>query len=147
MGSVTDIPGVQEYKIEYDPVVYFLLQDNTVVYVGQTKHLEQRIRSHWVAGGESGALPRSRQWQSVDYQKYDKPKVFNRVFILRTPVEKLDIVESVMIRKFQPIFNGREKKSKRFICPIRDNTNDKQVLESLRVVDSKLLEQREPEHS
>lgn len=65
--------------------IYFLLLNNKVVYIGQTKNLKQRISSH------------------KGKKKFDSFRVFP------CNVEKLLMYERRWIVKFQPEYNIRKK--------------------------------------
>lgn len=62
------------------PLIYFLINDEEVVYVGQTKHGLSRPFSH-----------------------RDKP--FNRLEIIKCKEKELDVLENKYIIKYQPIYN------------------------------------------
>lgn len=64
------------------PIVYFLLKENTVVYVGQSKIGVSRPFLH-------------------------RDKNFDRVEIMSVPKEKLDEFESYYIKKYAPIYNQK----------------------------------------
>jgi hypothetical protein len=63
-------------------VVYFLVADNEVVYVGQSVYLPGRIEEH------------------------RKAKKFDRVYYIAVPREHLDAVETAFIRQLKPRLNG-----------------------------------------
>lgn len=66
----------------YKSFIYFLIKDNDVVYVGQTKNNLTRPFSH-------------------------KDKDFNRIEILLCEENELDLIENKYILKYQPIYNTR----------------------------------------
>lgn len=70
--DVTKIPSV---------FIYFLLMDDEVVYVGQTKNGTSRIQAH----------------------KYNKD--FNKVYVIECCEEDLDYLENEFILKYDPKYN------------------------------------------
>jgi len=67
------------------PAVYFLVEKDKVVYIGQSTNPASRVAAH------------------------DNIKVFDRVFILPVPRSVLDGVEGALIRLLQPKLNGGER--------------------------------------
>ena len=65
----------------HGPCVYFLIDNDDVVYVGQSRSLASRIETH------------------------QKNKIFNRSVYLPCPEENLNDVESSLIRKLRPKYN------------------------------------------
>ncbi|WP_321905206.1 GIY-YIG nuclease family protein [Paraburkholderia tropica] len=63
--------------------VYFLIQDNELIYIGQSTDVHGRISQH---------------------RKDGKP--FDRFYIIECPVEMLSLTESKYILMFQPPLNG-----------------------------------------
>lgn len=64
------------------PIIYFLLKENIVVYVGQSKNGASRPFLH-------------------------KDKNFDRVEIMYVPGSKLDEYESYYIKKYAPLYNQK----------------------------------------
>lgn len=64
------------------PLIYFLINDDEVVYVGQTKYGLSRPFSH-------------------------RDKKFNRIEIIKCPEANLDILEDKYIIKYQPKYNTK----------------------------------------
>jgi hypothetical protein len=79
--SLKDIINLTPMEIGYPSGVYFLCQDEKVVYVGQSVKPSSRIPHHY------------------------KDKKFNRVFLLPVPEQKLLQVEHKYIREFEPLYN------------------------------------------
>lgn len=65
--------------------IYFLFQDQELVYVGQSFSIYSRIGTHCA----------------------DREKVFNRVAIILCDVSELDALETQYIFKFKPKFNKK----------------------------------------
>jgi len=63
--------------------VYFLLQGEQIVYVGQSKSAMTRIATHW----------------------QERTKKFNRVFFVQCKEYELEHLEALYINKFQPLYN------------------------------------------
>ncbi len=72
-----------EFTAFAQPCVYFLLDGDDVVYVGQSVSLQTRIISH------------------------KKDKKFDRVVYISCDRERLDEVEGTFIRALKPKFNGK----------------------------------------
>lgn len=66
--------------------VYFLLRDDTIVYVGQSTSIMTRLANHKIEG----------------------VKEFNRVFVVECPAGDLDRLERMYINKFKPIYNASQ---------------------------------------
>jgi hypothetical protein len=82
--ALKEIDELVEIPSMHPPGVYFLCQENQVVYVGQSKNPSARIAQHLV------------------------DKQFNRVFMI--PTNNLDEVESAYIKKFKPKYNKAQIK-------------------------------------
>ena len=84
--------------VGFENVVYFLIMEDEVVYVGQSAgHLESRIRSH------------------------ERDKAFERVFVLMVgKKENLNAVESAFIRYYKPFFN--KDRSGWLVTPVRNGS-------------------------
>ena len=76
--------------LKYKCFIYFLIKDDIVVYVGQTKNNLIRPFSH-------------------------KDKDFNRIEIMTCPENKLDIVEDAFILKYKPKYNKQMNKGYRLL--------------------------------
>lgn len=74
-----DVISIPNYQTTF---IYFLLKDNEVVYVGQTKQGIARPFSH-------------------------KDKVFDEIKILYCEKEQLDVWENRFIQKYKPIYNKK----------------------------------------
>lgn len=79
--ALKDIVNLTPVEIGYPSGVYFLCQDEKVVYVGQSVNPSSRIPHHY------------------------KDKKFNRVFLLPVPEKRLLEVEYRYIRQFEPLYN------------------------------------------
>lgn len=83
------IPGIISIQLHYGCFVYFLLQDNEIVYVGQTTGcLESRLSFHAVraTSGNGG-------------------KIFNRAFAYSCDPSSVDAEEQKRIQEFHPKYN------------------------------------------
>lgn len=79
-GGLTDIT-----RIISDSFVYFLSKDGEIVYVGQSKSVGGRLRSH------------------------RGTKEFDKVFAISVPAKRLNEVEGALIRLLNPKLNGAGK--------------------------------------
>lgn len=79
--ALKDIMHLTPVEVGYPSGVYFLCQDEKVVYVGQSVKPSSRIPHHY------------------------KDKKFNKVFLLPVPEERLLQIENDYIRKFEPLYN------------------------------------------
>ena len=79
--ALKDIANLSAMEIGYPPSVYFLCQDERVVYVGQSVNPSARIPQHY------------------------KDKKFNKVYLLPVSEHKLLEVEHRYIRQFEPLYN------------------------------------------
>ena len=79
--SLKDIVNLTPMEIGYPSGVYFLCQDEKVVYVGQSANPSARIPHHY------------------------KDKKFNRVYLIPVPEKRLLEVEHRYIREFLPLYN------------------------------------------
>jgi len=70
-----------------DHAIYFLVQGGTVVYVGKTRDLENRVASH----------------------RSDTSKEFEEVFYVRVKTEKASMLERALIRQYKPKLNRESK--------------------------------------
>lgn len=77
--------------------IYFLLKDNEVVYVGQTKHGIIRPLTH------------------------TKDKDFNEIKILYCEEKELDLTEDCYIQKYKPLYNKQNNYAVRYsLLRVRD---------------------------
>lgn len=97
--------------------IYFLIQDDEIVYIGQSVHIPNRLKTH--QGGE---------------------KVFNKVFFVECSGNDLDELEKHYIRSFTPKLNKklyrtsrawRVKKEKVDKAAIRAAEKERKRLEKL----------------
>lgn len=79
--ALKDIVNITPVEIGYPSGVYFLCQDEKVVYVGQSVNPSSRIPQHY------------------------KDKKFNRAFLLPVPEHRLSQIEYRYIRQFEPLYN------------------------------------------
>lgn len=81
------------------PCVYFLIDRNEIVYIGQTTHFSNRIIAH----------------------KNDDEKVFDSYFVFNCEKDHLDGLESFLIMYHQPVYNilKNEKAKRKFHLPMR----------------------------
>jgi hypothetical protein len=79
--TLKDIVNLTPMEIGYPSGVYFLCQDEKVVYVGQSANPSARIPHHY------------------------KDKKFNRVYLIPVPEQRLLQVEHRYIKQFQPLYN------------------------------------------
>lgn len=90
--SVTDRRGlldasfITKKAMVFDSIcgVYFLLKDDTIVYVGKSSAIMTRMCKH----------------------ASEQRKDFNRVFVLECPPASMDRLERLYIDKFKPIYNA-----------------------------------------
>lgn len=78
--------GCTRYK-HGSHAIYFLVQGSTVVYVGKTRDLENRVASH----------------------RSDTSKEFDEVFYVRVKAEKASMLERALIRQYKPELNRESK--------------------------------------
>ena len=78
--KVFDEKGTITIPTNYKSFIYFLIKDDVVVYVGQTRNNLSRPFSH-------------------------KDKNFNRIEIMLCPENELDMKEDKYILKYEPIYN------------------------------------------
>lgn len=71
-------------------IVYCLVDNGEIVYVGQTVNIEQRIALH---------LNKNL--------KREEPKAFDRAFWFEVPAADLDVYEHALIRALRPRYNQR----------------------------------------
>jgi excinuclease UvrABC nuclease subunit len=91
VAQFANLPGVlapmfkklKEYNRVSSPCVYFLVQNDEIVYVGQTLNINSRIEHHL------------------------EDKKFNRVFYLSMSKRGLDEAETVFIQALKPKYNRR----------------------------------------
>jgi hypothetical protein len=83
--QLRSVPFVREYR-HIGPCIYFLVLENEVIYVGQSRTLPRRIRQHLM--GVKG-----------------EKKVFDRVYFLPTEGSKLDELEAFYIAELHPRLN------------------------------------------
>ena len=81
--SIIGIDGIQQLRYRKLCGIYFLVSNNEVVYVGQSKNIDARIYSH----------------------KKEQLKEFENVFILTVPSRDLDHVEINFIKILKPKYN------------------------------------------
>jgi len=86
MEEALGINGLQYYELDWPPCVYFLMQGEEVVYVGQTNCLPDRIIWH----------------------RRDK-KVFDGVWFLPVDAGDLVLLEGRYIDRFRPRYNKTGK--------------------------------------
>lgn len=65
--------------------IYFLIQDDEIVYIGQAVDIYRRISQH----------------------QYDKEKMFNRYAFIVCKTHELDIIETLYIHHFLPKYNSQ----------------------------------------
>lgn len=83
--------------------VYLLIDNDVVVYIGQTTNLEQRIAWHV----DQQAIPTITHWRTDEEVRNPDCKPFNRALALPLVEDQLRDVESALIRFFWPKFNYR----------------------------------------
>lgn len=83
--SIRDIPHLKSVPLGYPAGVYFLVNGDEVVYIGQS------------------VSPLARIGQHKDSKEYDK------AFMIPVPREELDHVEGALIRLFNPVLNGGDR--------------------------------------
>ena len=94
--SISNLSALQQIPVYgYQPGVYFLCKENTVVYVGQSITPHSRVGTH----------------------KSEGVKDFDRVYILPIPKHELDGVESAFIECLDPPQQGRHHATGKCIKP------------------------------
>jgi len=83
---MSDIDGVKEILF-YPQGIYFLVNDDEIVYVGQSSRISRRIPEHLV------------------------DKKFNRIFLL-VVLDNIDKLEMDYINKFKPKYNKQARRVK-----------------------------------
>lgn len=68
---------------DHNPYIYFLINKNKVVYVGQSKSLRNRIHFH------------------------NCYKIYNKIRIIKCDVERLNYYERRWIARFKPKYNSQ----------------------------------------
>jgi len=83
--GLLDSDSIARRAIFHDHIcgIYFLLQQDLIVYVGQAKNVLGRIATHRAEGR----------------------KVFDRIFIVECKAAELDHLEALYIDKFRPTYN------------------------------------------
>ena len=75
--------------------VYFLVKDEKIVYIGQSTNIFKRLYEH----------------------KKDKTKVWDSYSYIECSAGELDIVESLYIFKYEPIYNGySQEPNYQYVC-------------------------------
>ena len=103
--------------------IYFLCEDNELLYVGQSVSVSSRISSHHHEGK------------------------FNRVIFMPWPPDDLDSVEGALIRTLRPPLNGKSSNGK-MLGPTSKTSDDvimQLILEpKLEIVEEQIFMQHEP---
>ena len=97
--SVIDAPvsirGIENLRMlphyNMTPAIYFLVENDKVVYIGQSCNPASRVRTH------------------------EDNKVFDRVYVLPVPRSALNGVEGALIRLLQPELNGGDNRKPGYI--------------------------------
>ena len=111
--SVIDAPvsirGIENLRTlphyNMTPAIYFLVEEDEVVYIGQSTNPASRVTAH------------------------GSTKIFDRVFLLPVPRSALNGVEGALIRLLQPKLNGGEGHKWGLQAP-GDKENDKDFLDT-----------------
>jgi len=111
--SICNINMLQQIpKYGYQPGVYFLCKNESVVYVGQSITPSSRVASHATSYG----------------------KDFDRVYLLPVPISELNNVEAAFINHLKPKYQGRVKNGKgKLVSPISTKTKT-EVFEDLQII-------------
>lgn len=83
LNKISDLYELPMSIINTPPGVYFLCADKVIVYIGQAVNISNRINAHIAQGLKS----------------------FNRVFFIPCPINRLNQLESSLIRYFKPPLN------------------------------------------
>lgn len=82
--SIKDIPNIKKLHAGYaEAIIYFLLHNNKIVYVGQTKS----------------------EWPSRIRQHLKDQKLFDQVYYIHVQEQEVDRQEQYYIKKFKPKYN------------------------------------------
>lgn len=85
--NLANIRGMEEVTEETFSGIYFLCQDEEIVYIGQAKNVGHRISDHKGSGAR---------------------KPHNRVFFLKVHPDNLNSVERFFIERYRPILNVKK---------------------------------------
>ena len=98
--SIQNIEQLQQIPPhDYQPGVYFLCENDEVVYVGQSVAPSARVAAH----------------------RFQGKKSFDRAYLLPVPQSELNDVEARMIKLLEPKLNGRLSNGK-LVCPVGGET-------------------------
>ena len=84
--GLLNVKHIAEKAMVFDKIigVYFLLQDNEIVYVGQSTSILTRLANHSI----------------------EATKKFNRVYVVECPAASMTRLERMYIDKLKPIYNA-----------------------------------------
>lgn len=81
-----DVYELPLHELYAPPGVYFLYDNDNLVYIGQSVHIKLRIITHM----------------------RENKKKFNKCFFIKVSKEKLFEVETTLINKYKPIYNQKQ---------------------------------------
>lgn len=92
--------------------VYALVKRGTVIYVGKSKSLYQRIYAHRHTAKRAAVGKSIPSWLPI------KGFVFDQVFVRTCRIEDLDTLEAQMIETYKPRYNESLKSHLKVTAPI-----------------------------
>jgi excinuclease UvrABC nuclease subunit len=92
--------------------VYALVKRGTVIYVGKSKSLYQRIYAHRHTAKRASAGKSIPSWLPI------RGFVFDQVFVRTCRLEDLDVLEAQMVEKYKPRYNESLKSHIKVTAPI-----------------------------
>ena len=107
MARVEGLVGFVEVSGVLLSGVYALVSKGTVIYVGQSKSLYQRIYAHRTRARRIEKGQKLPDWISA------RAFVFDQVFIRPAPLDQLDQLEQEAIERYKPKFNVQHKSTLR----------------------------------
>lgn len=98
-GMALELDGAVEVTVVLRPGVYALVKAGTVIYVGKSKSVYQRIYTHRSTASRAARGKPIPSWLPL------KGFVFDQVFVWPCALEDLDALEAEKINLYQPKFN------------------------------------------
>jgi excinuclease UvrABC nuclease subunit len=95
-----ELEGFVNYSALLHCGVYALVKRKEVVYIGQSKSIGERLRTHW--------RQRKGGSRKVGFAKRVMVGIaFDEIWVQACMLGELDTLEAAMIKKYQPKFNVR----------------------------------------
>lgn len=92
--------------------VYALVKRGTVIYVGKSKSLYQRIYAHRHTANRAAKGKPIPSWLPI------KGFVFDQIFVRTCRIEELDSLEAAMIETYKPRYNESLKSHVKVTQPV-----------------------------